>query len=169
MAINGGTVSTDNLGNITGSGLALQMALAWQTTLNSYFTGGQLAQTGFAQAVAQSACDMANAFGPAIVAWSQSITSQALSYTVQPTDDVIVFTPAIASQVVKLPASPSAGDEYTFVDTGTAATTNWFINGNGHTLTGPVGSGAQITVNANFSRYTYIFVGGSFGWVCIGT
>lgn len=80
MSMTGGSVAVNQTdGTYTGSGLARALMDAYVAVLAAHFTGAQLAYVNplngvkvYAVGVANSAADVANALGPAIVAYVQA-------------------------------------------------------------------------------------------------
>ncbi len=110
MGMTGGTVSVNqSTGSYSGTGLAKALMDAYFPVLQAKFTAGQLAYvnplTGnpeFAIGVANSAAELANAFGPAIVAYIQANASAHV------TSQVLGRMPSSTAQdtPIEAPASP---------------------------------------------------------------
>jgi hypothetical protein len=88
--------------------------------------------------------------------WRRNITQISATYAVQSSDDYIAITSISAPFTITLPASPTLGDSFTFKDaSGTAATNNVIISGNGNNIDGA----ATVTLSQNYSALVLTFTG----------
>lgn len=88
--------------------------------------------------------------------WRRHVTSISGTYQVLVTDDYIAITSISAPFTITMPSAPTLGDTYTFKDaSGTAATNNVTISGNGNNIDGT----ATITLSQNYSAVVLTFTG----------
>jgi len=83
------------------------------------------------------------------------------NYTAVNNDQLIIDTSAATRQVT-LPASPSVGDQVTFIDAkGSFGSNNLTIARNGSNING---SAANLTVSTNGEAFTLVFLNSTRGW-----
>lgn len=87
-------------------------------------------------------------------------------YTAVAGDQVLVNTSgsgASAPVTITLPASPSVGNEVTFIDSGNNfAANNLTVARNGSNI---LGSASDLTVSTNSSAFTLVYVNATRGWI----
>jgi len=87
-------------------------------------------------------------------------------YTAVAGDQVLVNTSgsgASAPVTITLPASPSVGNEVTFIDSGNNfAANNLTVARNGSNI---LGSASDLTVSTNSSAFTLVYVNSTRGWI----
>jgi len=88
------------------------------------------------------------------------------AYTAVAGDQVLVNTSgsgASAPVTITLPASPSIGNEVTFIDSGNNfAANNLTVARNGSNI---LGSASDLTVSTNSSAFTLVYVNATRGWI----
>ena len=83
------------------------------------------------------------------------------NYTAVNNDQLIIDTSAAARQVT-LPASPSVGNEVTFIDAkGSFGSNNLTIARNGSNI---LGSASNLVVSVNGTAFTLVFLNATRGW-----
>jgi len=83
------------------------------------------------------------------------------NYTAVNNDQLIIDTSAATRQVT-LPASPSVGNQVTFIDAkGSFGSNNLTIARNGSNING---SAANLTVSTNGEAFTLVFLNATRGW-----
>lgn len=88
------------------------------------------------------------------------------AYTAVAGDQVLVDTSGSgigAPVTITLPASPSVGNEVTLIDSGNnLASNNLTVARNGSNING---SASDLTVSANLSAFTLVYVNSTLGWI----
>lgn len=88
------------------------------------------------------------------------------NYTAVSGDQVLVDTSGSgigAPVTITLPASPSVGNEVTLIDSGNnLASNNLTVARNGSNING---SASDLTVSANLSAFTLVYVNSTLGWI----
>lgn len=88
--------------------------------------------------------------------WRRNVTQITGTYAVLSSDDYIAITTISAPFTITLPATPTLGDSFTFKDaSGTAATNNVTISGNGNNIDGA----ATVVLTQNYSAVIVTFTG----------
>ena len=137
-----------------------------RTSSNYTLTIKTLSGTGIALPVASTSLVYSDGTNVNLGLQHKGYITPSQAYTAVAGDQVLVDTSGSgigAPVTITLPASPSVGDEVTLIDSGNnLASNNLTVGRNSSNING---SASDLTVSANLSAFTLVYVNSTLGWI----